>query len=150
MAERDVADESAMDALGRALAAYLVPPAVVYLEGALGAGKTTLVRSVLRGWGHEGPVRSPTYTLLETYRLAPGEVHHLDLYRLGDPEEVEFLGIRDLEGPTALWLIEWAERGGDRLPGADYVVDIAFSGQGRKVSGLPQALAAPGVDLIQT
>ena len=130
-----------MEALGRALGRRLAPPTVVYLEGALGAGKTTLARSFLRAWGHEGPVRSPTYTLLESYSLPPGEVHHLDLYRLGDPEEVEFLGVRELTGPNALWLVEWAERGGDRLPPADYVVRIAFAGQGRIVSGLPDRLS---------
>ena len=140
MAERRVADEAGMVELGAALAARLQPPVVVYLEGPLGAGKTTLARALVRALGHEGAVRSPTYTLLESYPLARAEVHHLDLYRLADPEEVEFLGVRELAGPSAIWLVEWAERGGDRLPPPDYVIEIAFDGTGRVVRGLPDGL----------
>ena len=133
-----------MGALGARLAAWLQPPAVVYLEGALGAGKTTLARALLRALGHEGAVRSPTYTLLESYLLAQAEVHHLDLYRLADPEEVEFLGVRELAGPRAIWLVEWPERGGDRLPAPDLVLEIGFDGAGRIVRGLPEGLSPGG------
>ena len=142
MAERIVGDEEATGALGAELAAVLHAPAVVRLEGPLGAGKTTLARGFLRALGHAGAVRSPTYTLVETYPFAGFEVHHLDLYRVADPDELEFLGIRDLAASDAIWLVEWAERGGDRLPAPDHVVRIAFEGAGRRVAGLPDTLVA--------
>lgn len=142
MTERIVADEESMDALGTELAHALEFPAVVFLEGPLGAGKTTLARAFLRGLGHTGAVRSPTYTLVETYPFDAFEVHHLDLYRIADPDELEFLGVRDLAASSAIWLVEWAERGADRLPAPDYVIRIAFAGTGRRVAGLPAGLAA--------
>jgi len=83
-------------------------------------------------------VRSPTYTLLETYELGALRVHHLDLYRLADPEELEFIGVRDLAGEDALWLVEWPDRGGDRLPPPDWTLRIAYHGTGRHVRGLPE------------
>lgn len=141
MAERAVAGPEAMLALGAELATAIGPPAVVALEGPLGAGKTTLVRGWLRALGHAGPVRSPTYTLLETYVLAGVRVHHLDLYRLADPEELEFIGVRDLAGEDALWLIEWPQHGGDRLPPVDHRIRIDYDGAGRRVHGLPAAPA---------
>jgi tRNA threonylcarbamoyladenosine biosynthesis protein TsaE len=88
-------------------------------------------------------VRSPTYTLVESYPFAGFEVHHLDLYRVADPDELEFLGVRDLAAADAIWLVEWAERGGDRLPAPDFVIRIAFDDEGRRVSGLPAALDGP-------
>lgn len=141
MAERHVADACGMAALGAELARRVTAPAVVHLRGPLGVGKTSLVRAWLHALGDEGPVRSPSYTLVETYPLAGVDIHHLDLYRVADPEELELIGIRDLAGPHALWLIEWPERGGDRLPPPDYVLELAFEGAGRRVSGLPAALA---------
>lgn len=143
MAERTVADADAMLALGAELAAVLRAPAVVALEGPLGAGKTTLVRGWLRALGHTGPVRSPTYTLLETYLLAGVRVHHLDLYRVGDPEELEFIGVRDLAGDDALWLIEWPQRGDSRLPPLDHRIRIEYDAAGRRVHGLPGVTPGP-------
>lgn len=143
MAERTVADPEAMLALGGELAAALRPPAVVALEGPLGAGKTTLVRGWLRALGHTGPVRSPTYTLLETYVLPSVHVYHLDLYRLVDPEELEFIGVRDLAAADALWLIEWPERGAGRLPPIDQRIRIDYHGATRRVQGLPGAARGP-------
>ena len=92
---------------------------LVYLRGELGAGKTTLARGILRGLGHTGPVKSPTYTLLEPYDLGHREILHFDFYRIVDPEELEFIGIDDLMGSAALKLIEWPERARDRLPDPD-------------------------------
>lgn len=144
MTDRLVADETEMAALGAELAHALAAPAVIFLEGPLGAGKTTLARAFLRGLGHTGAVRSPTYTLVESYPFDRFDVHHLDLYRVADPDELEFLGVRDLAASDAIWLVEWAERGADRLPAPDHVIRIAFEGAGRRVAGLPDALLAPG------
>jgi tRNA threonylcarbamoyladenosine biosynthesis protein TsaE len=123
--------ESAQDAFGRRIARHLSPPCVIYLQGDLGTGKTTLVRGVLRGLGHAGPVRSPTYTLLEPYDLQTMELYHLDLYRLCDPEELELLGLRDLLEPTSVLFVEWPERGKGVLPQPDVRVLIRYAGEGR-------------------
>ena len=129
-------DAAATEALGRRLAAQLADacgqaPLVVHLEGPLGAGKTTLVRGLLRGLGHAGRVRSPTFTLLEPYELPGCEVAHLDLYRLADPMELDYLGLSDLLRPGVLVLVEWAGKGGDRLPGADVRLTLEYDGEGR-------------------
>ena len=112
--ERFLPDTEATDALGRALAATQPPQAVVYLHGDLGAGKSTLARAWLRALGVEGPIRSPTYTLVERYPIPGGEALHLDLYRIGGAGELEFLGLD--EAGAALWLVEWPERGAGALP----------------------------------
>lgn len=104
---------------------------VVHLEGPLGAGKTTLARGLLRGLGHDGRVRSPTFTLLEPYELAQCSLIHLDLYRLADPGELDYLGLVDMLAPRTVVLVEWAERGGDRLPRADLHIRIDYDGAGR-------------------
>ncbi|WP_244240758.1 tRNA (adenosine(37)-N6)-threonylcarbamoyltransferase complex ATPase subunit type 1 TsaE [Luteimonas yindakuii] len=104
--------------------------AVVHLHGDLGAGKSTLARAWLRRLGVEGTVRSPTYTLVERYPLASGgEALHLDLYRIGDPGELEFLGLDEAGG--ALWLVEWPQRGAGALPPADLAMHLALAAQGR-------------------
>ena len=100
---------------------------VVHLSGDLGAGKTTLARGFLRASGFNGVVRSPTYTLLETYDTAAGTVVHLDLYRLRDPSELEPLGLRDWDRAGYVWLIEWPERGGERVPPADLRISLAVA-----------------------
>jgi len=132
-----LADPAATEALGRALAtpmadACVEAPVVVHLAGPLGAGKTTLVRGLLRGLGHEGRVRSPTFTLLEPYELPACDVVHLDLYRLADPGELDYLGLADMLAPGSLVLVEWAERGGARLPGADLRIALDYAGTGRE------------------
>ncbi|WP_147651331.1 tRNA (adenosine(37)-N6)-threonylcarbamoyltransferase complex ATPase subunit type 1 TsaE [Vulcaniibacterium gelatinicum] len=127
-------DAEATVTLGRALAVTRPPAAVVYLAGDLGAGKSTLARALLRALGVHGPIRSPTYTLVERYPLTDavgGEALHLDLYRIGDPGELEFLGLEP--GEATLWLVEWPERGGDRLPPADLRIALGLSGEGREV-----------------
>jgi tRNA threonylcarbamoyladenosine biosynthesis protein TsaE len=98
--------------------------AVIYLTGDLGAGKTTLTRGFLRALGVEGAVRSPTYTLLEIYDLDALTALHLDLYRLADPTELDNLGLREWARAGHVWLVEWPERGGDRLPPPDLVVKL--------------------------
>jgi tRNA threonylcarbamoyladenosine biosynthesis protein TsaE len=131
-------DTAATEALGRRLAAWLPEacasgPLMVHLAGPLGAGKTTLARGLLRGLGHSGRVRSPTFTLLEPYEFPGLAVTHLDLYRLADPAELDDLGLTDLLVPGSVLLVEWPERGGDRLPGADLRLALEYQDPGRQV-----------------
>ena len=141
----DLPNAAATEALGERLA-QSVTPGVVYLQGDLGAGKTTLTRGLLRGLGHQGKVRSPTYTLVEPYRFADFVVYHLDLYRLADPEELEWLGVRDMLAERALLLIEWPERGAGELPAADLVIHLEYAGSGRLVT--LDAASAAGEQLL--
>lgn len=131
--EKEVFGEEAMVNLGEVLSSALKMGGVVHLDGDLGMGKTTLVRGVLRGLGYQGPVKSPTYTIVEPYELPNLDAYHFDLYRVGDAEELEFMGIRDYFTDGALCLIEWAEMGRGALPTADLVISLALIRQGRNV-----------------
>ncbi len=177
-----IIDEKAMAGLGAELAKVLSPGAIIYLDGDLGAGKTTLVRGFLRSQGYTGAVKSPTFTVVEPYSLendkfynynkledipksddkkssvtcskgilksesdhekrpeqmSEQRVYHFDLYRLEDPEELEYIGIRDYLDGHAIALIEWPEKGSGVLPTADLTIKITHQHQGRKVELLPQ------------
>ncbi|MFM8481569.1 MAG: tRNA (adenosine(37)-N6)-threonylcarbamoyltransferase complex ATPase subunit type 1 TsaE [Gammaproteobacteria bacterium] len=125
-------------ALGRSLPAD--PPARalrVYLQGELGAGKTTLVRGLLRALGVSGAVKSPSYSLLESYVCPPWRVIHLDFYRLADPQDVLALGLADHDERHALWLIEWPERGESLLPKADLIVRLSGDAKAHSLAFLP-------------
>ena len=148
-------DEAATAALGARLAGLLTPPppdgVVVFLSGELGAGKTCLSRGLLRALGHTGPVRSPTYTLMETYDTETARVVHCDLYRLADPGELEYIGLRELLGAASLVMIEWPQKGLGALPPPDLTLDLSHYDRGRLCrihaagapdSGLGRGLAA--------
>ena len=133
-------DEDATLALGARLAGTGLRSELVFLHGDLGAGKTTLVRGFLRALGHEGAVKSPTYTLLETYELPRGggsdassglHVYHFDFYRIVDPRELGYMGIDELVGAPAVKLVEWPSHAGDRLPKPDIEVRLKVTGAHR-------------------
>jgi len=117
--------------LGRQLAPLLSGGGIVYLYGDLGAGKTSLARAVLEGLGYKGRVKSPTYTLLEPYELDILTVYHMDLYRLSDPEELEYLGVREMMKQTVLSLIEWPDHGLGYIAPPDLVINLEYFGEGR-------------------
>jgi tRNA threonylcarbamoyladenosine biosynthesis protein TsaE len=120
-------------ALGRAVPQLPSGPAILYLEGELGAGKTTLARGLIAGRGHRGAVRSPTFTLFERYALEGLTAIHIDLYRLSEPRELEALGLRDFALPWHLWLIEWPERGAGVLPAPDVRIALRVAPEGHPV-----------------
>lgn len=131
MIEFFLAQTEDTDLLGQWLAVTRPPQAVMQLQGDLGAGKSTLARALLRALGVQGAIRSPTYTLVERYPLADGhEAWHLDLYRIGNAQELDFLGLD--EGSASLWLVEWPERGAGALPPTDLEVALDIQGQGRR------------------
>ncbi len=142
----ELTDSAATSRLGEALAATFpgaqAGPVVVYLNGELGAGKTTCVRSLLLAMGVAGTVRSPSYTLVETYAAGDWRAIHIDLYRLRDPGEYLDLGLVDELLPGRLWLIEWPDHGGDRVPAPDLVIRLEYAGGGRRAQLV--AHSAPG------
>jgi len=146
----NVPSADAMRALGARLADAILAvglegPLVIGLSGDLGAGKTTLVGGLLAQLGHAGPARSPTYSLIEPYRVADRDVYHCDLYRLKDPEELEDLGLRDLLLGPSILLVEWPERAGDRLRPPDLQLALAYADHGRRLALEPASAAGQKV-----
>ncbi len=146
----NVPSADAMRAIGARLADAILAvglegPLVIGLSGDLGAGKTTLVGGLLAQLGHLGPARSPTYSLIEPYRLADRDVYHCDLYRLKDPEELEDLGVRDLLLGSSVLLVEWPERAGDRLRPPDLQLALAYTDHGRRLALQPASAAGQRV-----
>lgn len=132
--EIQVGSEKEMIDLGKLLSPALYKVSIVTLTGDLGAGKTTLVRGILRGRHYRGAVKSPTFTLVEPYELEAQFIYHFDLYRLNDPEELEFMGAREYLHGDGLCLIEWPEKGSGFLPEPDVTVTIKKSAEGRMVT----------------
>ena len=127
------ADEQSMIILGKEISQTLKKGDVVYLHGDLGAGKTTLTKGILQGLGFTGSVKSPTYTLVETYPINGITLQHFDLYRLSDPEELEWIGIRDYFNNDTISLIEWPQKGGDFLPRPSKEIHIEYASIGRTI-----------------
>jgi len=134
-------DEKETLDLGAALAACLEPGLTIYLRGELGAGKTTLVRGILRALGHPGPVRSPTYALVEVYDLSRLHLHHFDFYRFHDPREWIDAGFRESFNGRNIMLIEWPEKAGPWLPPADVEISFDFTVNGREVILVSNSIA---------
>lgn len=152
-----LADECATVAVGENLAKVVLTQnepidklqtaLIVYLNGDLGAGKTTLTRGFVRGMGHQGNVKSPTYTLVEPYEFPPWQVYHFDLYRLGDAEELEYMGIRDYFVENCCCFIEWPEKGEGILAKADIVIDLDYQDEQR--TAVLRAFSARGEAVLQ-
>ena len=143
---RTVNSEEAMVQFGAELGSALNDKILVFLEGELGAGKTTLTRGILRSFGHTGAVKSPTYTLVEPYSLDDKTLYHFDLYRMADPEELEFMGIRDYLAEGNYCLVEWPNRGSGVLPAPDLQLTIEVAGLGRQIQ--IQAFTNKGVQTL--
>ncbi|MGH8215603.1 MAG: tRNA (adenosine(37)-N6)-threonylcarbamoyltransferase complex ATPase subunit type 1 TsaE [Rhodanobacteraceae bacterium] len=140
----DLPDEAATMALARRLAPHVADGGVVYLRGELGAGKTTFARALLRALGVGERVKSPTYSLLERYAVEGRDAFHLDLYRIADAGELEWLGLDELESPDAIVLVEWPERGGGALPAADLEILLEHDGAARRGRFLPFSVRGRG------
>ncbi|WP_462157165.1 tRNA (adenosine(37)-N6)-threonylcarbamoyltransferase complex ATPase subunit type 1 TsaE [Pseudoalteromonas sp. GB56] len=141
-----LADESATVAFGNTLSGLVAQGVVIYLYGDLGAGKTTLTRGIVQGFGHKGKVKSPTYTLVEPYELPEVNIYHFDLYRLADPEELEFMGIRDYFDDTAVCILEWPSKGEGVIPRADLKITLEYTGEAREISIVAQT--ERGADVV--
>lgn len=142
-----IADEQGTQALAEKLALQCKEATVIYLNGELGAGKTSFCRAFIHALGYQGRVKSPTYTLVEPYEAGHWRIFHFDLYRLSDPEELEFIGIRDYFQSDCLCLIEWPEKGAGLLAPADLQISIDFSDNGRTIS--LHGLSEQGIALLQ-
>lgn len=145
--DRQGLDEPALVELAKRLAPAASRGLVIHLCGDLGAGKTTFARALLQALGVGERVKSPTYSLIESYSLNANRGHHLDLYRLADPEEVEWLGLPDLADSDALILIEWPERGGKRIPPADLRIELNHAAAQRNLRA--NGLSRRGVDALE-
>ena len=128
----ELATSTQTEQLGASLTTLIQPGCCVFLQGELGAGKTTLVRGLLHQLGHSGSVKSPTYTLVEPYNLKGIDIFHCDLYRLADPYELEYIGLTDLHNDNSMLVVEWPERGRGMLPTCNINIALNYCKQGRQ------------------
>ncbi|MCP3673451.1 MAG: tRNA (adenosine(37)-N6)-threonylcarbamoyltransferase complex ATPase subunit type 1 TsaE [Gammaproteobacteria bacterium] len=128
----ELIDEQSTQHLGELIAKYLQAPLICYLQGDLGVGKTRIVRAIIQSFGYAGNVKSPTYTLVEPYQLKTVSAYHFDLYRLSDPEELDYLGIRDYFDQQSICFIEWPDKGKGWLADADISIHLEYFGEGRR------------------
>ncbi len=131
---KHLSNDDATIQMGHYIANAIKSGVVLFLNGDLGAGKTTLSRGIIQGLGHIGNVKSPTYTLVEPYELPKISAYHFDLYRLADPEELEFMGFRDYFNDKAVCIIEWPEKGAEFLPPADIELYLTYAGEQREIT----------------
>ena len=124
---------------GMILGEFLLGGGRVYIKGSLGAGKTTLCRGVLRTFGFSGAVKSPTFTLIEPYELSSGTIYHFDLYRLSDPDELEYIGLDEYFQHGNLCLVEWPEQAGQKLPAADLEIELILKDKARQIILKPKS-----------
>lgn len=141
-----LADDVAQVAFGEKLGKACRGEGVIFLQGTLGMGKTTMTRGVLAAYGHQGAVKSPTYTLVEPYETESARVYHFDLYRLADAEELEYMGIRDYFDEKALCVIEWPDKGAGVLPTPDIELTLVKDGNGRAAS--LEVFTAKGAEIL--
>jgi tRNA threonylcarbamoyladenosine biosynthesis protein TsaE len=123
--------ERELEVFASKFASDLRLPLVIWLQGDLGAGKTSFARALIHALGYKGRVKSPTYGLLEQYQIGSLQVLHMDLYRINDPGELEFLGLEDLLDDKTILLIEWPDKGGDWLPESDFIFEFSYASEGR-------------------
>jgi len=144
--------EESLDHFARKFASVIKLPLVVWLKGDLGTGKTAFARGLIHALGYKGRVKSPTYGLLEQYQISSVQVLHMDLYRIGDPGELEYLGMTDLLDERTVLLIEWPEHGGNFLPEPDFIFRFAYAAQGRELcwSAITPQARAIGTQPFQT
>ncbi len=141
-------DAEAVEALGARVARAVSPPAIIYLEGNLGSGKTTWARGFVQALDATRTVKSPTYTLVEPYELNQLTIYHMDLYRLNDPEELDCLGFRDWLTAASVLLIEWPERAMERLPNADIRITFRVIPEGREIG--MSSVSVEGTEMLNT
>jgi len=142
-----LADETAMLDLGNRMARFLQPGLTIFLQGNLGAGKTTLARGILHGLGYQHVVKSPTYNLVEIYKISRLYLYHFDFYRFNDPLEWEEAGFRESFNPASICIVEWPEKAEDLLPIADLQITIKIHDKGRSIE--IRASTEPGIQCLQ-
>ncbi len=140
-------NEPRLEAFANKMAALLTTPMTIWLEGDLGTGKTSFARHLIHALGYEGRVKSPTYGLMEQYPLGVGQALHMDLYRIADPDELEFLGLVDLLDQETILLIEWPDKGGQWLPEPDFIFTFSYADKGRDLHWIACSEAAQAIDL---
>jgi len=139
-------DERKLECFANKMAALLTTPMTIWLEGDLGTGKTSFARHLIHALGYEGRVKSPTYGLMEQYPLDIGQVLHMDLYRIADPDELEYLGLVDLLDQETILLIEWPDKGGQWLPEPDFIFTFSYAEKGRDLHWIACSEAAQAID----